>query len=57
MRADDGRAPQPTEAIDIGAVRPGYGYQFSGTPSSDVGPYGRSVTYMPQTPVMPSNFR
>jgi hypothetical protein len=39
-------------------VRPGYGYQYDGTPSTpDVGPYGRSVTYMPQTPVMPPNFR
>ena len=47
----------PTQAIEISGVRPGYGYQFSGTPSSDVGPYGRSVTYMPQTPVMPPNFR
>eukprot|EP00892_Ulva_mutabilis_P001566 jgi/Ulvmu1/1140/UM107_0014.1 len=52
----DGGA-MPSSAIDIGGVRPGYGYQFAGTPSSDVGPYGRSVTYMPQTPVMPPNFR
>lgn len=48
-------------AIPIGA-RPqaGYGYQYAGTPMSatpDVGPYGRSVTYMPQTPLLPPNFR
>jgi hypothetical protein len=45
-----------SSAISI-HVRPGYGYQYAGTPSSDVGPYGRSVTYMPQTPVMPAHFR
>jgi hypothetical protein len=44
-------------AISIG-VRPGFGYQFRGTPSTpDVGPYGRSVTYNPQTPIMPAHFR
>ena len=53
-------APGHSAAIPIGAggVRPGFGYQYAGTPSTpDVGPYGRSVTYMPQTPIMPANFR
>jgi hypothetical protein len=41
-----------------GPPRPGYGYQYAGTPSEpDVGPYGRSVTYMPQTPIMPAHYR
>jgi hypothetical protein len=49
--------PGASRAIPI-HVRPGYGYQYFGTPSTpDVGPYGRSVTYMPQTPAMPAHFR
>ena len=47
-----------SSSIPIG-VRPGFGYQYGGTPSTadatDV--YARSVTYMPQTPIMPAGFR
>ena len=51
------RSDGSSSAIPI-SVRPGYGYQWAGTPSTpDVGPYGRSVTYMPQTPIMPAHFR
>lgn len=59
-----GRSSQGTQAqaIDIGERRgptPGYGFQYAGTPGtpSNVGPYGRSVTYNAATPVMPANFR
>ena len=55
-----GVARPPSESIPIGGSRPapGMGYQYSGTPSTpDVGPYGRSVTYAPATPMMPAHFR
>lgn len=56
--------PTATQAIAISAQgNAGYGYQWAGTPSQsqmgtpDVGPYGRSVTYMPNVPAMPGGFR